>query len=209
MISGTNSIRFNQKIKFRDNMIKKVLCFIYDGFADFETVLTCSVINEDDNYKIIYIAYNNELIYSSGGLKIIPDCKVSEISDIKDIEGLIIPGGGTRIFKPELNDLINRLNAKKKLIAAICAGPEFLAKSGVLNGKKYTTTKEPQSYEEVNEKDPFPRETYVETRVIQDGNIITAKGYAFSDFALKIWDWYDLYENQGEKEELKNQFTPD
>ena len=126
----------------------------------------------------------------------------------KDIEGIIIPGGGTRIFKPELKDLILRLNAKKKLLAAICAGPEFLAKSGVLDGRNYTTTKDPQSYEEVNEEDPFPRETYVETRVIRDGNIITAKGYAFSDFALKIWDWFNLYNNEEEKEELKIQYTP-
>jgi 4-methyl-5(b-hydroxyethyl)-thiazole monophosphate biosynthesis len=188
--------------------MKKVLCFIYDGFADFETVLTCSGINEAEDYKILYIAYDNELIYSSGGLKIIPDMKVSEVADSNDIEGIIIPGGGTRIFKPELKDLILRLNAKKKLLAAICAGPEFLAKSGVLDGRNYTTTKDPQSYEEVNEEDPFPRETYVETRVIRDGNIITAKGYAFSDFALKIWDWFNLYNNEEEKEELKIQYTP-
>ncbi|MFX0041111.1 MAG: DJ-1/PfpI family protein [Promethearchaeota archaeon] len=188
--------------------MKKVLCFIYDGFADFETVLTCSAINEDDNFKIVYMAYDRELVYSSGGLKIIPDMIVSEISDTKDIEGLIIPGGGTRIFRPELKKLIKRLNSEKKLIAAICAGPEFLAKSGILDGKKYTTTKEPQSYEEINEEDPFPRENYVETRVIQDDNLITAKGYAFSDFALKIWDWYNLFDNEEEKEQLKNQFTP-
>jgi len=144
--------------------MKEVLCFIYDGFADFETVLTCSVLNEDDNYKVIYIAYEKTPVYSSGGLKIIPDKRVSEISDINDIEGLIIPGGGTRIFKPELGKLVNLLNEEKKLIAAICAGPEFLAKSGVLNDKKYTTSAEPQAYKEKNEVDPFPRETYVKTR---------------------------------------------
>ena len=187
--------------------MKEVLCFIYDGFADFETVLTCSALNEDDNYKVTYIAYETEPVYSSGGLKIIPEKKVSEISNLKDIAGLIIPGGGTRIFKPELKELINHLNEEKKLLAAICAGPEYLAKSGILNGKKYTTSKQPQSYEEINEKDPFPRESYLETRVIQDGNIITAKGYAFTDFALIIWDWFNLFDNEQEKEELKNQFT--
>lgn len=188
--------------------MKEVLCFIYDGFADFETVLTCSALNEDENYKVTYIAYENELIYSSGGLKIIPEKKVSEITDAKNIEGLIIPGGGTRIFKPELNDLITRLNKEGKLLAAICAGPEFLAKSGVLNRKKYTTSRTPETYKEENIEDPFPRESYAETRVILDGNILTAKGYAFTDFALKIWDWYNLYDNENEKEELKNQFTP-
>lgn len=188
--------------------MKEILCFIYEGFVDYETVLACSGINGDENYKVKYIAYENTPVYSSGGLKINPDKKVSEIDGLDDIEGLIIPGGGTRILKPELKKLIKCINEEKKLVAAICAGPEFLAKSGILNGKKYTTTKDPQSYEEINEKDPFPRESYVETRVIQDDNIITAKGYAFSDFALKIWDWFNLFDNEQEKEELKNQFTP-
>ncbi|MBY9014072.1 MAG: DJ-1/PfpI family protein [Candidatus Lokiarchaeota archaeon] len=189
--------------------MKEVLCFIYDGFADFETVLTCSALNEHDNYRVTYIAYEKTPVYSSGGLKINPDKTVSEIDGIKDVEGLIIPGGGTRILKPELEKLIKRLNEEKKLLAAICAGPEFLAKTGILNGKKYTASAEPQSYEEKNETDPFPRDSYVETRVIQDGNIITAKGHAFTDFALKIWDWYNLYDNEKEKEDLRKDFTPE
>jgi len=188
--------------------MKEVLCFIYEGFADFETVLACSGINGDENYDVKYIAYEKIPVYSSGGLKINPDKMVSEIDGIEDVEGLIIPGGGIRVFKPELRAIINKLNEEQKLVAAICAGPEFLAKSGVLNGKKYTTTKTPESYEEINEEDPFPRDTYVETRVIQDGNIITAKGYAFTDFALKIWEYFDLYDNEEEKELLRKDYTP-
>jgi len=188
--------------------MKEVLCFIYDGFADFETVLTCSALNEEDNYKVTYIAYEKAPVYSSGGLKINPDKTVSEIDGLKDIAGLIIPGGGTRIHKPELEKLIKDLNEEKRLLAAICAGPEYLAKSGILNGKKYTTTKDPQSYKEENIEDPFPRDSYVETRIIQDGNIITAKGYAFTDFALKIWEYFELYDNEEEKEQLRKEFTP-
>lgn len=47
------------------------------------------------------------------------------------------------------------------------------------------------------------------TRLLQDGNIITAQGFAFVDFALKIWDWYDLYDSDAERDDLKNQFTPE
>ncbi|MBY9003068.1 MAG: DJ-1/PfpI family protein [Candidatus Lokiarchaeota archaeon] len=189
--------------------MKEILCFIYDGFADFETVLTCSGIDGDENYRVTYIAYEKTPVLSSSGLKIIPDKSLSEINSTKNIEGLIIPGGGTRIFKPELGKLIKQLNEEKKLLAAICAGPEFLAKAGILKGKKYTTTAEPQSYEEKKEIDPFPRDSYVDTRIIQDGNIITAKGHAFTDFALEIWDWYNLYDTEKEKDDLRKDFTPD
>ena len=189
--------------------MKEVLCFLYDGFADFETVLTCSALNEEEDYKITYIAYEKTPVYSSGGLKINPDKTVSEIDGLENIVGLIIPGGGTRIHKPEIEKLIKDLNEEKKLIAAICAGPEFLAKSGILNGKNYTTTRTPERYKEENIEDPFPRETFVETRVVQDGNIITAIGHAFTDFALKIWEYFDLFENEEEKEFLRKEFTPD
>ncbi|MFX1389841.1 MAG: DJ-1/PfpI family protein [Promethearchaeota archaeon] len=188
--------------------MKEVLCFVYDGFADFETVLSCSVINESENYELTYIAYEKRPVKSSGGLTILPDKTISEINNLNNIEGLIIPGGSTRIFKQELNQLIKNLNKENKMLAAICAGPEFLAKSDILEGKKYTTTQEPQNYKDKNEKDPFPRETYIDTRVIRDGNIITAKGYAFIDFSLEIWEWFNLFKSDEEKQEDKKLLTP-
>jgi len=187
--------------------MKKVMCFIYEGFVDFETVLACSGLNGMEDHEIVYIGYEKSPVVSSGGLAVIPDKLVSEITSTDDIEGLIIPGGSERILKPELEKLIKQLNDEKKLIAAICAGPEFLAKVGILSGKNYTTSQTAQVYEDNNELDPFPRETYKETRIVQDGNIITAQGHAFVDFALKIWDWFNAYDYDGEREELLEQFT--
>lgn len=187
--------------------MKTILCFLYDGFADFEIVLVCTGLQGSEVLKVIYIAYEKLPLKSSGGLTILPDKTVSEISQTKDIDGLLIPGGTERVIKPELEKLVNQLNKEKKLIAAICAGPEFLAKMGILKGRKYTATVTPEEYKEKNEIDPFPKETYVETRIIQDGNIITAQGHAFVDFALKIWDWFNIYDNEGEREELEKLFT--
>lgn len=189
--------------------MKKVLCFLYEGFADFEIVLVSIAINQAEDYEMEFIAYENSPVKSSGGLTIIPDKTVSDISHTDEIDGLIIPGGNDRIIKPELTKLVKKLNEENKLLAAICAGPEFLAKIGILNGVKYTASAPPEEYRDKNEPDPFPRDTYVETRIIQDGNIITAQGFAFVDFALKIWDWYNLYDYEEEKEELKKQFTPE
>jgi len=188
--------------------MKDVLCFVYKKFVDFESVLACSYLNESDDYNIKYIAYDKTPVISSGGLKIIPDKIVSDISDTKEIYGLLIPGGSEREFRPELKSLIQRLNNEKKLVAAICAGPEFLAKSGILNEKKYTTTLEPDYYKEKGDPDPFPRDNYVESRLVIDSNLITAKGYAFVDFALEIWKYFGLYENKSELEEDKKLLTP-
>ncbi|MFX1325380.1 MAG: DJ-1/PfpI family protein [Promethearchaeota archaeon] len=187
--------------------MKTILCFIYDGFADFESVLVCSGLNGCEDIDVVYISYDTLPLKSSGGLSIFPGKTVSEITNTDDIDGLLIPGGSERDLKPELKELINQLNEEKKLIAAICAGPEFLAKAGILNGIRYTTSQTPDDYKETGDGDPFPRDTYVEERIIQDGNIITAQGHAFIDFALKIWDWYGIYEYEGEREELIESFT--
>lgn len=188
--------------------MKKILCFIYDTFADFEITFICSGIGETDEYKVIYIGYEKSAVKSISGLTVIPDQTVSEALELNDIEGILIPGGIERILKPELEQLVKKLNKENKLIAAICAGPEFLAKMDLLNKIKYTTSEEPKLYEERNEIDPFPRENYIDTRLIRVDNILTAKGHAFIDFALEIWDWYDLYEYESEREETRQLFTP-
>lgn len=187
--------------------VKTILCYLYDGFADFETVLVCSGLSGTEELEVVYIAYDNLPLKSSGGLTIFPDKTVSEITQTDEIDGLLIPGGSEREMKPELQKLIKQLNKEKKLIAAICAGPEFLAKAGILKNKRYTTSQTTQVYEEEKKPDPFPRETYVESRIVQDGNIITAQGHAFLDFAFKIWDWFKAYEYDGEKKELEALFT--
>ncbi len=187
--------------------MKKILCFIYDTFADFETSLTCAGLN-GDTYEVVYIAYDTSPVKSTGGLTIIPDMKVSELSNTPDIAGLIFPGGNNRIVKPELEKLVKQLDKEKKLLAAICAGPEYLAKIGILKGRKYTCTDGPEFYQENNEVDPFPRETYINTRMVREGNIITAIGDAFIDFSLEVWDWFNMYDSDSERDELKKLFTP-
>jgi len=188
--------------------MEKVLCFLYDGFVDFEISLVCHYINEVPRYEVIYIAYDKLPIKNAGGMTVTPDNAISEINTLEEIHGLIFPGGVKIIVKPELENLVKILHKQKKLIAAICGGPEFLAKIGILDGKKYTTSNYPHEYEEKNEVDPFPRETFVEARVVRDENIITAKGNAFVDFTLEIWDWLDMYDYETEKEECKVMFSP-
>jgi putative intracellular protease/amidase len=184
--------------------MKKILCFLYDTLADFEISLVCTYLNLDDNYTITYISYRSAPVLSSAGLKIEPNLSVKEVLSKEDeFEGLIIPGGFERPFHNELKDLINKMNDNNKLLAAICAGPEFLAKAGVLKDKKYTTTVEPQEYEEKNEIDPFPRDNFIEERMVRDNNIITAVGKAFIDFTLEIFEWFELYEYEKEREECK------
>ncbi|MEG1257217.1 DJ-1/PfpI family protein [Clostridium sp.] len=131
-----------------------------------------------------------------------PSKLISEVLN-EDVDGLIITGGWYGETKSELIELINNLNSKGKLISAICgAGTIFLAKSGVLHNVKYTTPVIEWSEKHIEvfgEKDPFPRENFISERVVRDSNIITAQGAAFVDFAIEICDWFNLFEDQEDR----------
>ncbi|KJR45672.1 thiJ/pfpI family protein [Desulfosporosinus sp. I2] len=184
--------------------INKIFVFIYDGMADFEMTLIAHILGTDLGKEIVTIAYENHIIRSVSGLEYKPKRLVKD--SVKDnVDGLIIPGGWNGELRLELIELIKNVNSQGKLLGAICGGPYFLAKSNILQNRKYTTSMiewtemHKQQYEEI---DPFPRENFVNKRVVVDENLITSQGVAFIDFACEICDWFKLFKNGDEK----NQF---
>lgn len=183
----------------------KILVFIFDGMTDYEITFISHLLGADAGKEIIPIAYEDKIIRSRSGFLYKPLKLVNEVL-AEDVDGLIITGGWYGETRPELIELINKLNSKGKLIGAICgAGTVFLAKVGVLNKVKYTSpiVEWTQKHMDVfGEKDPFPRENFVSERVVIDRNIITAQGIAFVDFAIEICDWFSLFESQEDKDEF-------
>lgn len=181
----------------------KVLVFIFEGMTDYEITFVTHLLGADAGKEIITIAYEDKIIKSRSGVLYKPANTVADVLK-EDADGLIICGGWYGDTRPELMQLINNLNSRGKLIGAICgAGTVFLAKSGVLNNVRYTTpaTKWTEKHIEVfGEKDPFPRENFAFQRVVRDRNIITAQGTAFIDFAIEICDWFNLFENQEDRD---------
>lgn len=181
--------------------MNKILLFIFDNMADFEISFITHLLGSDAGKEIIPIAFEDKDIKTSSGLIYKPKMLVKDALRI-NAEGVIIPGGWNKEIRPELIDLIKELNIRKKLVAAICVGSIVLAKSGVLIDKNYTTsaiqwTKNHQKF--FGESDPFPRENFIDSRVVVDSNIITAEGIAFIDFAIEICDWFNLFENVDDK----------
>lgn len=179
--------------------MKRTLCFLYDTMADFEVTLTCSMIDGFEGMELTSIAYDRNLKEGMSRLKYTPDMTVKEALDLDDVECLIIPGGMERVLKDELKDLIQKLDKEGKLICAICAAPEFLAKSGVLENHKYTTTLDEEYFKANKIKDSFPRNNYVEEKVVRDGNVITAKGKSYVDFTAEIGEAFGAFEDDEDK----------
>lgn len=185
--------------------MKKIFVFIYDDMADFEITFITHLLGADLGMEIVTISYEDKLIKSKSGVIYKPSKLIKNVLE-EDADGLIIPGGWNGEIRPELIELIQNINSKGNLLGAICAGPRFLAKAGVLDNVSYTTSIVDWTEthkKDFMEEDPFPRQNFILDRVIRDGNIITAQGTAFIDFAIEIVDWFGGFDD----EEDKNAFT--
>ena len=186
----------------------KILVFIFHGMTDYQVTFITHLLGADAGKEIITIAYEDKMIKGRSGFLYKPERLVTDVLK-EDVEGLILCGGCYGDAKPELIQLINKLNLEKKLLGAICgAGTVLLAKAGVLNNAKYTTPVVEWGQKQIDiygGEDPFPRENIAPERVVRHENIITAQGIAFIDFAIEICDWFNLFENQ----EDRNNFTKD
>ena len=159
--------------------------------------------------EIIPIAYEIKIIRSKSGMCYYPVFTVKEVLEHSDVDGLIIPGGYNDEQRDELTELINKLNDQDKLLAAICAGPQYLARAGILKGKKYTTTltqDKIREYYSMISEDSFPRDTYINKNVVRDTNIITAVGNAFVDFLVEILDYFGYFKEELEKKKCANHY---
>ena len=181
----------------------KVLLFIFDNMTDYEITFIAHLLKADAGKEVITIYYEDKLVKGTSGLLYKPEKLVADVLN-DDVEGLIICGGWFGVIREELIELIRKLDSQNKLLAGICgAGTFFLASAGVLDKVSYTTpvTNWTKKHIEIfGSKDPFPRENYIEKRVVVDKNVITALGTAFIDFAVEICSWLQLFESEKEKE---------
>jgi putative intracellular protease/amidase len=180
----------------------KIICFISDDFADFEITLALHKIRNVGKKEVLTVAYSDESIVSESGLTYKPNLIFREAMELNDIEGLIIPGGPIRNQQQALTDFIIKLDQEGKMLAAICNGPQYLGRAGILHKRRFTTSCSIESINQLNVEDPFPRENYVDKRVVREGHVLTAKGRAFVDFSFEIFDYLGIYSNREEQREL-------
>lgn len=183
----------------------KMLLYLYDQMADFEmTFVTTTMIWLKK--EMITISNTKVSIKAYSGIQYQPHMTVSEALSLDDVDGLIIPGGWSRELGPELKALIEKLNKEKKLLSAICAGPQFLANAGVLNEVQFTTTLTKEFLANENQEDFFNWDHFVKQKVVRDQNIVTALGNSFIDFGIEILDYFNAFEDENQKEFYRNQY---
>lgn len=182
----------------------RILCFLYDEVAEFEVTFLLHRLKSVGRKEITAVGYDLEPIKSQSGLIFLPDATVKEAYRFDDVEALIIPGGPITEQRPELTELIQKLYQKKKLLAAICYGPQFLGRAGILEQHQFTTSCSEEHIKSLGVIDPYPRQNYLKKRVVRDQNVITATGRAFIDFSFEVFDWLEIFSTKEEMIKLMN-----
>jgi putative intracellular protease/amidase len=190
----------------------KIAILYYDGFAEFEIVLAAFLFHRD--HEIISLGLEKREYRSEEKQRYIIDQTIEE-ADADAIDLLIIPGGNffPLLESPELKKFIGELLSKNKKVAGICAGAGVLAAFGFLKGKKCTGmssgVRDSERPNVKREYEFFEGAITLDDYVVVDGNIITAQGQAFTEFAVELARQMGLYdknpqEYDGDLKWLKN-----
>jgi len=162
----------------------KVLIVVGDGAEVLDTMGPYYRLGEDyqvviaapkkDSYHLVIheLDVGWDITRERQGYRIESDIAFKDI-DPDDYVGLVLPGGRAPEYLRYDKDLIKLTRAffkQKKPVASICHGIEILATSGVLKGKKVTTI--PKCRFDATACGGI----FVTDPVIQDGNLICARG---------------------------------
>jgi 4-methyl-5(b-hydroxyethyl)-thiazole monophosphate biosynthesis len=162
--------------------MQNILFLLMDGFEEIEAVIPIDILRRM-KFNVVTAGINNT-VTGAHQLKFETDTLISNIN-CKNFDALVLPGGmpGSKNLRDsdEVINIIQSMYKENKLIAAICAAPIALAKTGIMNDITCTAYPMPLTAKALESAN------LTENQVEKDGNIITGKGpgAAFA-FAFKI-----------------------
>lgn len=125
-----------------------------------------------------------EAVRASRGTVLVPDTSLDEALE-EDYDLVALPGGQPGADHldrdPRVHELLQKMAAREKYIAAICSAPKVLAHAGLLAGRRATAYPGALGAAELAGVD------YREETVVLDGRLITSRGPGTAlDFALAL-----------------------
>lgn len=159
-----------------------VYLFLADGFEECEALCPLDILRRG-GIEVKMVGVGKEYITGTHGITVKADILESQIILDRKLQGVILPGGMPGTNNLESNETVKRAvtfaNENKKLVCAICAAPKILGGMGLLNNKNATCF---PGFE-----NDLIGANLSGNYVVQDGNIITAKGVGVAfEFGFRI-----------------------
>lgn len=166
--------------------MKKLALLVYPEFSLQEVMNLSRLFRWNYDVCTEVISTHIRPVKSEEGIFVLPEKTIGEFN-ADDYLCLILPGCSdfTEAFQDkELFRFLSTFSDNSHLpIGAICSGPMFLAKAGLLKGKKYTAS----IFMNFFDFCPFlEKENYVAAPLVVSGNIVTAGGSNFNGFAVAM-----------------------
>jgi putative intracellular protease/amidase len=180
---------------------------VFDGFADWEPAHVLAELRRSAKRNVVTVGFSSNPVVSMGGLRVLPDRSLTDVT-ASQIALFLLPGGDLwetgEYPESVLSLLLRQLDASGVPIAAICGGTFALARAGLLNDRRHTSTVP-------GDLNAVPGYTgaahYVTTSAVTDRGVITASGLASVDFAREVFAmlevfssadralWFDMYKS--------------
>ena len=164
---------------------KRYAVLIYPDFSLQEITCLTSALTVWFGEGIDVLASERKPYNSEDGFSVTPTKTVDQ-SDPSEYACVILPGAVNplpALFDEKLIAFLRRGKGTDTLFAAISSSPALLSKAGVLDGKNFTAG----YFMQFADAFPFIDKTrFVHRPVVEDGNVITAIGMFFREFAQAV-----------------------
>lgn len=173
--------------------MKEILYVLLDKYAAHEMVFLSQAINDGEmgprecpKYINKVVAQSLEPVVSISGTRTLPDYTFATIPH--DYSALVLIGGhGWRddAIASQVLPLVKDAIGKGRIVGAICNAASWMAKHGLLNHIKHTGNGvwQLQQWGGTNYTNMAG---YVNDQAVRDGNIVTANGSGYLEFAKEL-----------------------
>lgn len=164
--------------------MKKIAVMIYPHFSMQEITFLTDGLKVYFDVDIEVFASSKDLIPTEDNF-LVTAHKTFEEFDPENYGCLILPGilnPLPALFDEKNIEFLRRLKGKDILISSISSSPLLLARAGLLDDVKFTAG----FWEEIGETLEFvPHRNLIHQPLVRDGNLITAMGFAYREFAIE------------------------
>ncbi|QYR22968.1 type 1 glutamine amidotransferase [Paenibacillus sp. sptzw28] len=151
---------------------KRVAFLLANDFEDSEMKNPYEAIVKNGHEAVIIgLTKGAELTGKNGTVSYTSHLSAAE-ADPADYDAVIIPGGGSPshlLDSEHIIEFIQKMDKEGKTIAAICHGPQLLAKAQLLDGRNLTAF--PELHAEINDAGG----RFIDKAVVVDENLITSR----------------------------------